>query len=157
QWVMNAKRQSEVPDRDRLREALLAEWPAKVTGTPEGERIFLTREGKGDRVPAILLKGSGSAAVVVHPDGAEAARALPEVGQLQKQGRTVLLIDAFQTGTAVAPRDRSHRHFLTFNKSDDANRVQDILTALAYANGTELYGVGKAAVWCTFAAAVAPR
>jgi hypothetical protein len=47
--------------------------------------------------------------------------------------------------------------FLTFNKSDDANRVQDILTALAWLNtpGASLIGLGKAAVWCTFAAAVA--
>jgi hypothetical protein len=49
--------------------------------------------------------------------------------------------------------------FLTFNKSDDANRVQDILTALAWLNtpGASLIGLGKAAVWCTFAAAVAPQ
>ena len=38
-------------------------------------------------------------------------------------GRAILMIDAFQTGSVVAPRDRSHRHFLTFNRSDDAARV----------------------------------
>lgn len=162
QWLKNARRQNEVPDRERLRETLSVEWPAKVTGTPAGERIVLSRDGKQDRVPAILLRGSGPATVVVHPDGAEAARARPEVAQMQKQGQTVLLIDAFQTGTAVAPRDRSHRHFLTFNLSDDANRVQDILTAAAFlqqqgAGSVSVYGSGKAAVWCTFAAAVAPR
>ena len=55
------------------------------------------------------------------------------------------MIDAFQTGSAVAPRDRSVRNFLTFNKSDDANRVQDILTALAWLNAphTRLIGLGK--------------
>ncbi len=48
--------------------------------------------------------------------------------------------------------------FLTFNKSDDANRVQDILTALAWLNQpkTQLIGLGKSALWCTFAAAVSP-
>ena len=47
--------------------------------------------------------------------------------------------------------------FLTFNKSDDANRVQDILTALAWLHvpNTRLVGLGKAAVWCRFAAAIA--
>ncbi|MCL4851986.1 MAG: hypothetical protein KJZ78_11480, partial [Bryobacteraceae bacterium] len=45
------------------------------------------------------------------------------------------------------------------NKSDDANRVQDILTALAFlksqgASGIRLAGIGKAAVWATFAAAL---
>jgi hypothetical protein len=66
------------------------------------------------------------------------------------------MIDAFQTGSAVAPRDRSVRNFLTFNQTDDANRVQDILTALAWLNTphTRLMGLGKAAVWCLFAAAL---
>jgi hypothetical protein len=48
--------------------------------------------------------------------------------------------------------------FLTFNVSVDAARVQDILTAIAYANrsnrGVELYATGDAALWATFAAAV---
>jgi hypothetical protein len=57
-------------------------------------------------------------------------------------------------------RDRSSRYFLTFNKSDDANRVQDILTALAWlqkqtTDKIELRGTGKAGLWCLFAAAVA--
>ena len=48
--------------------------------------------------------------------------------------------------------------FLTFNKSDDANRVQDILTALAWLKQpkTQLIGLGKAAIWTEFAAAIAP-
>jgi hypothetical protein len=48
--------------------------------------------------------------------------------------------------------------FLTFNKTDDANRVQDILTALAWLNQpkTRLIGLGKSAIWCEFAAAVSP-
>jgi hypothetical protein len=67
------------------------------------------------------------------------------------------MIDAFQTGKAVAKRDQSGRHFSTFNKTDDANRVQDILTALAFLNAPNvtLLGRGKAAVWCLFAAALA--
>jgi hypothetical protein len=70
------------------------------------------------------------------------------------------MIDAFQTGSAVAVRDRSYRYFLTFNRSDDANRVQDILTSLAWLHKQsrekiELRGIGKAGVWCLFAAAVA--
>ena len=46
--------------------------------------------------------------------------------------------------------------FLTFNRSDDANRVQDILTALAWLNkpNLDLTCSGKTAVICTFAAAV---
>ena len=121
-----------------------------------GERIVLGRPGKGDRIPAIWIKGTNPPALVVHPDGAEAARKDPATVALLKSGRAVLLIDAFQTGTAVAPRNRDAKMFLTFNKSDDANRAQDILTALAWLNQpkTQLIGLGKAAIWCEFAAAV---
>jgi hypothetical protein len=91
---------------------------------------------------------------VIHPDGTEAAR------KFAPASGAVLLIDAFQTGSAVAPRDRSHQFFLTFNKSDDANRVQDILTALKFlkdsgAAEVRLRGIGNAGIWCLFAAAVA--
>jgi hypothetical protein len=111
------------------------------------------------------VKGSNPPVLVVDADGAEAARRTPEVARLVDAGRSVLMIDAFQTGSAVAPRDRSVRNFLTFNKTDDANRVQDILTALAWLNNgladdkrrssaPRLMGLGKAAVWCLFAAAL---
>jgi dienelactone hydrolase len=161
-WVEMAKSQNAVPDRGRLAEALMAEWPARLVSQPAGDRVVIGREGRGDRVPAIWLRGAGPAALVVDPEGAAAARNLPEVAELRRGGQSVLLIDAFQTGAAAAPRDRGARHFLTFNQSDDANRVQDILTALAFlkqqgATGLTLYGRGKAAVWCTFAAAVSPE
>ena len=162
QWVSRAKAQSEASrDREAARErlafALTAEWPAKVVSETAGERILLSRAGAGDRIPGIFITGKGVPALVVGPDGAEAARATPQVKALVAAGRPVLLIDAFQTGSAVAKRDTSARHFLTFNKTDDANRVQDILTALAFLNqpGVKLVGLGKAAVWCQFAAAVA--
>ncbi len=145
--------------KERLALALAAEWPREVLSQIEGERILLGRSGKGDRIPGIWLKGSGAGAppaLVVHPDGAQAARQSPEVAALIASGRPVLLIDAFQTGSAAEPRDRSAKMFLTFNQSDDANRVQDILTALAWLHTpkTRLVGLGKAAVWCLFAAAV---
>jgi len=148
--------------RERLSYALASEWPREVLSRIEGERILLGRAGKGDRIPGIWVKGAGNAAgtppaLVIHPDGAEAARRSPEAARLMAAGGGVLMIDAFQTGSAAAPRDRSAKMFLTFNKSDDANRVQDILTALAWLKTprTRLVGLGKASVWCLFAAAVA--
>src|SRR5262249_14165487 len=142
--------------RERMTYALAADWPTQVLSQVDGERILLGRRGKGDRIAGIWSKGSNPPVLVVHPEGAEAARKDPAVARLVKSGRSVLMIDAFQTGSAVAPRNQSIRHFLTFNKSDDANRVQDILTSLAWLNTpkTELLGLGKAGVWCLFAAAV---
>src|SRR6185437_2319339 len=51
--------------------------------------------------------------------------------------------------------------WLTFNMSDDAARVQDVLTGLAYLRSkadspVELIGLDKSAVWALFAAALTP-
>jgi dienelactone hydrolase len=157
EWIRLARIQTSDP-RERLTAALAADWPAQVISEGSSERIVLGRPGKGDRIPAIWMRGSNPPALVIHPEGAEAARKDPAVVRLLQAGRAVLLIDAFQTGTAVAERDRSGKTFLTFNKSDDANRVQDILTAMAWLKRpkTQLIGLGKAAIWCEFAAAISP-
>ena len=165
QWKRMARDQFAAADRTAIRErlasALAVEWPASVISEGDGETLVLSREGSGDRIPGIWVAGSGAPALVVHPQGAEAARKSPAVQQLIDERRPVLLIDAFQTGAAVAARDRSHPFFLTFNRSDDANRIQDILTALRYigtkqAGPIQLIGLGKAGPWTIFAAAVAP-
>jgi len=144
-----------------LRLALAAEWPERVIGEREGQRILLTRPGKGDRVSGIRIGSGVPSIIIVGPDGAEAARMNPVADELIRAGKPVLILTAFQTGDAVAPRDRAAQHFLTFNRSDDANRVQDILTALAYlkqegAQNLRVVGIGKAAAWGLFAAAAAP-
>ncbi|MDP3001224.1 MAG: hypothetical protein Q8N47_27325, partial [Bryobacterales bacterium] len=159
-WIAAAKKQNAgTKDRGALRERLAlsigAVWPEKVEFEITGSGIAMTRPGEGDRVPGLWLSKSKTAAtLIVHPEGAEAGRKAVAGGD-----RSVLAIDAFQTGSAVAPRDSSARHFLTFNRTEDANRVQDILTALAFlkqqgATDVRLVGIGKAAVWATFAAAL---
>jgi hypothetical protein len=76
-------------------------------------------------------------------------------------------IDVFQTGRAKASRDiaaagpTAEKFFTTYNRTDDANRIQDILTATAYArtrlNTTDinLVGFGMAGVWSLFARSLA--
>jgi hypothetical protein len=165
-WIAAAKKQNdETRDPEVLRERLFysigATLPEKVEFETTGDRIALTRPGEGDRVPGIWMpKSKSNATLVVHPEGAEAARDSAAAKQAAADGRSVLAIDAFQTGSAVAPRDRNTRYFLTFNRTDDANRVQDILTAVAFLRqqgsvDVRLVGLDKAAVWATFAAALA--
>jgi dienelactone hydrolase len=164
-WKNMSRHQRQAQDPAQLRASLQAsigvEWPAHVGKDGEGKKVALGREGFGDRVPAIWIPGPQSGvAVIVHPGGAEAARRDPEVERILKTGWPALLIDAFQTGSAVAPRDRSGKFFTTFNLTDDANRVQDILTSLRYLQQQgrgpiQLYGFGKAALWTLFAAATA--
>jgi hypothetical protein len=165
QWVASARRQNDSASdpaamRERLAYALLAAQPERVVSESDGERVVLGRPGRGDRVPGQYRPGKGAATLVVHSGGANAAWRSPAVRDALAKEETVLAIDAFQTGAAAAPRDRSGRYFLTFNQSDDANRVQDILTAIEFlraqgAARVRLVGLERAAVWCVFAAAIA--
>jgi hypothetical protein len=153
QWIAAAKRQTAATRdvevlRKRLRLALATEWPEHVLSETQGEKLVLGRAGKGDRVSAVRIGRGVPSVVVIDPAPRE------------YQPGSALVITVFQTGSAVAPRDRSAQFFLTFNRTDDQNRVQDILTALAYlkqegAKELRVAGTGKAAVWALFAAAVA--
>jgi dienelactone hydrolase len=163
QWVRQQTVAVTDPEERRrlLRLAIGASWPGRVIDKVEGESIVISRPTVRDRVPGVWMPGKGRAALVIHPDGANAAKSSPRVRELTSAGRPVLLIDAFQTGSAVTQRNRSHGHFLTFNRSDDQLRVQDILTALRWLESkgsgpVDLIGLGRAAVWCHFAAALAP-
>lgn len=160
-WMEAAKKQTaETRDaaafRERLFYSIGAAQPEKVEFEVSGERVVMTRPGEGDRVPGLWAPRSKTAAtLVVHPDGAAAARKA-----VSEASRSLLAVDAFQTGSAVAPRNRDTRYFLTFNRTEDAHRVQDILTAVAFlkqqgATDIRLVGIGKAAIWATFAAALA--
>jgi hypothetical protein len=158
QWITAAKKQNEATHdpavlRERLRLALATEWPDQVLSERAGDRILLSRQGKGDRVPGIWVGSGVPSVIVVDSNGAEAAR--------KTAGSSALLLTVFQTGDAIAPRDGSKPFFLTFNRSDDANRVQDILTALAYlkqagARDLRIAASGKAAIWAHFAAVMTP-
>ena len=152
QWITNAQKQNaqSAPDRERLMLALAAEWPERVLAETAGDRVVLSRASVGDRVTGVWHDGAKPATLLVDADNPDAAQAS-------------LKITVFQTGSAVAPRDRSNSMFLTFNKTDDAERVQDILTALRWLNeglnqdSTRLVCRGKAAIWCTLAASVSPK
>ena len=127
--------------------ALAANWPERVLEERDGDQVVLSRAGVGDRVAGVWHEGRKPAVLVVNdaenPDPAQAS----------------LKITVFQTGSAIAPRDRSHAMFLTFNKTDDAERVQDILTALKWLNqdSTKLVCRGTASLLCTLAASVSHK
>jgi hypothetical protein len=165
---------------ERLRFSLLVAKPAgaevisqRKENLPNGELLALGRSGKGDRIPAIWLapkQANPGAAVtlIVHPEGiawvsSSARNAGGLVARILDRGGAVLGIDAFQTGSAKAPRERTKRAFTVFNQTDDANRVQDILTAVAYVqqrspNATvNLVGLHMGGVWSYFARALAGR
>ncbi len=143
-----------------------------------GEKVYIGRRGKGDRVPALLFRRAAakpplSAALIVHPEGKGAlaqgdglrpggfvARALERVD-------VVLTLDCFLVGESQAPPSRAEeikkiKYFTTYNRTDLDNRVQDILTGLAFLRDTagvrrvSLVGLGEAGLWALLARAFAP-
>ena len=153
--------------REYLQRSLSLEWPEQVIHEINGDEILLSRPSAGDRVPGLWFAGDGRPALVVHPEGSAAAMHAPTVEQLLRSNRPVLLIDSFQTGRATDRRTWTHQasrphkgHYLTFNRSDDANRLQDVVTALSFlvrAHGeVELVGLEDASLWSLVAAAASP-
>ena len=158
---------------ERLTFSLLAVRPKpadvlaeKKEAMPSGEKLVLSRIGKGDRVPAVwLAPRSPNAAIaptlIVHPNGLASALDSALAKTLVSRGGIVMSIDAFQTGSTVAPRDTSNRAFANFNQTNDEIRVQDILTALEYlrsrskAPTVNLVGLDIAGVWSYFARSMA--
>lgn len=135
----------EAATREQLRLALGAEWPDEVLAERSGTHIVMSRAGMGDRVSGTWTDGKGTPILIVD-------------GKSNVAGRPTLAIDVFQPSPS---RKSDVKHFLTYNQSADACRVQDILTALAWLHGKypgpiELVGSGPAAIWAQFAAAVSP-
>ncbi len=142
--------------RDRLAMTVEEQGPIQVAAEKQSGGVVLSR-GNGDRVPVRVKAAApaGDATIVIHRDGGDAAlasRGIPAQG-------TVYAPDVYLTGsakTAVSPR---HTHHATFHPTDDAYRVQDILTTIAYARSQgarkiRLQAVGDAAPWAILAAAV---
>ena len=133
--------------------------------------------GGNNQLPALFLTPktdaeNGSATLIVHPHGAmnlidpETGQPICLVRDLLAAGESVLGVDLFLTGAHRSAdgkvlRDDSLRYFTTYNRTDAALRVQDILTALAYLKSQagvstlNLIGLGEAGLWCLLAAGFA--
>jgi len=121
----------------------------------------LSRIGKGDRVTGYWTPGKGAPVLVVHPGGSSSALRTEAVGKLAQSGRPILIIEPFISDAARIRKGRFDEYFLSYNRTDAADRVQDILTALAFLKAQsgrrpEMIGLGDAGIWCVFAAAIAP-
>jgi dienelactone hydrolase len=170
--------------QDWLGLATMASLPAPnelasdlIEPLPDGESLVIGRRDRGDRIPAVILRPrrenpAVAPTLLIHPEGtawvlSSSVSLEGLVNQLLRRGGVVMGIDAFQTGRARSPRDiasagpNAQTHFTTFNRTDDANRIQDVLTALTYlrtrANSQQvnLVGMGMGGVWSLFARALA--
>src|SRR6202158_227812 len=129
-------------------------------------RVILGRASVGDRIPSTLVRPARKprlAALIAHPEGAQVvlgspASPTPLERELARRSCLVLAINAFQTGAALdSARKMEGNYFSTYTRTDDTERVQDILTALAYlevAWGLHeilVIGHGQAGLWCLLA------
>ncbi len=166
-WRRMITARSAVLTRARQRERLAAtagiEWPSTIVALTAGERVLLQRPDRGERLPAEWREGigPGRATLVVHPDGSGKGLKLSSANEAFRAGEALLALDVFQRGTAIARRPPPRRDHLTFHRSDDANRVQDVLTGIAFlaaggAQSVRMVCPGAAASWCVMASVVSP-
>ncbi len=138
------------------------------------ERFTLAGESPDVRIPATLVAPAKAKqrrpTVVIASDGPREGL-LDETGHapgplvkgLVDAGRQVLLIDPFLVGenqlSAESDRRPEEKFFDTYNRTDLALRVQDIVAALLYAPSRSggapisLIGRGEAGLWCLLASA----
>jgi len=136
------------------------------------DKLMLGRKGKGEQVPAVLLTPGGHGGrLVVWIDPAGKA-SLWQDGKLSAAARQVLgqkaailAPDVFFTGELRGPHapavDHRYAGFtFGYNRPLLANRVHDVLTAVAFARGrkevtaVDLVGFGKAGPWVCLARAL---
>jgi dienelactone hydrolase len=156
--------------------ALLAEYPAynelsvSKSNQPNGSEVIeLSRKSANDRVRLTIFHPSGNqarsserATVMLVAPPSQAVQPLIEA--LVKANLRVISAEVFQGFTNQAELNRI-KFFTTYNRTLAANRVQDILTALAYvrhnqAAGTQqltVVGLGEAGLWTLLARGLAPR
>ncbi len=156
--------------------ALLAEYPTageinvtKRESLPGGaETIELTRLSANDRVRLQAYKAADVGAPVtllVTPPGSNTPQELIDALRAAKQ--TVVRVEVFANFTDKDTLARI-KFFTTYNRTAAANRVQDVLTALAYVQQSLLsatagkprvsvIGLGEAGLWTLLARGLAPR
>jgi dienelactone hydrolase len=135
-------------------------------------KYLLSRKGKGEQIPAIGLIGAefdGNVVVWVHPKGKASlfkdGKLIPEAQRIVDKKAGILAVDVFLTGefdvAKSPPVDKKYAGFtFGYNRPLLANRVHDVLTAVAFARGHErtkavhLLGIDQAGPWVALARAL---
>ena len=162
--------QAELPENGLIVEAGKVETRSGFSET----RLHIGRTGKGDRLPVVMLSPQEDKlrflAVLAHTNGIASyykdgvTKGL--AGALLKKGCSVILLDTFLTGslahaTELAARKPFDNFFSTYNRTDLQERVQDLITACAFARAHSkgrrivLGGEGRAGLWAMLAAPAA--
>jgi dienelactone hydrolase len=132
-------------------------------------RSYLTRKGQNERIPAVALwtpDFDGTAVVWIHPRGRASlyqdGKLVPAAKQILDRKSAILAVDVFGTGELSLDKplavDPKYAGFtFGYNRSLLAERVHDILTAVALAKNHDqvrtvhLVGFDKAGPWVLLA------
>lgn len=157
--------------------AVVATPAVREETAPRTITLLVHEKGKGAWFPGLRVAASGpggqvgGASVVLPRDVAERAQTF--VPKLIAAGHTVVAIDAFGTGEAVGEQDSKQprgttNFFTTFNRTDAAERVCDIVSAIGWCvqgaaadrgataapvAAVNVVGFGAAGPWCLLACA----
>lgn len=143
----------------------------EIRGGVSYRKFLLGRKGSGEQIPALRVQGKdfdGTVVVWVHADG---KRSLFTQNGLSGEARklldgkaAILAIDAFETGELkgdkLMPIEKFAGYTFGYNRPLLANRVRDILSAVAAARGDEktkklhLVGFDAAGPWVLLARAL---
>jgi len=130
-----------------LKHALMAEFPkpeelASTVKNPPGITL-ISRRGKGDLVGLQMWKPERpkrpktkpleSYVLIVSPDSEFVSGSKELIDQLVKAGHSVAFLTAFPGQNGSSEKTR-YNFISTYNRLNDAQRVQDVLTAIAYLN-----------------------
>ncbi|HJT76252.1 MAG TPA: alpha/beta hydrolase family protein, partial [Gemmataceae bacterium] len=135
-------------------------------------RLLLGRKGKHEQIPAVGMHGKdfdGTVVVWVHPEGKSSlwhnGKLVPAARQILDGKAAILALDVLRTGESkgakAEPVNAGYAGFtFGYNRPLLAERVHDILTAVAYAHGHEktrvlhLVGFDAAGPWVLLARAL---
>jgi dienelactone hydrolase len=162
-----------------LRYSLMVDYPEASTIVPNNtqiaslkvplkgvtkEEFVLSRRGKGDRLPVILWKqpatrtANSLVLVVSHEMTGKDVSDLVDL--LLKHGHWVAGIQPFPGGRQIPG---NIKFTTTYNRTDEANRIQDILTAIAYFkkeynnSRLSLVAQGRSGLYALLARGIAPK
>jgi len=137
------------------------------------EQTVIGRRDSGDKIPALLYtpdQGCSARPVLVIPGTGKEALVDPCTCELHSPfkellttGHPLLAIDPFLTGEYHQPGVQAGRlqmvdHITTYNPTDAACRVQDVVTAAVYLSGVfehkdmAVIGLGRGGLWSMLAA-----
>jgi len=157
---------------DTLPSPAEVETPLRVASIiPDGnvkETIILSRKGQKEAVPGAFILGkdfNGRVVVWIHPEGSaslwEKGKLAPAAQAVLDKKGAILAVDVFLTGSVKKDRGAIDKNYagytFGYNRPLLANRVHDILTAVAFAKGikgtknVDLVGFGKAGPWVALA------